>query len=152
MIPAVFAAVRARRRDRRRALAMPELAELPPEQRVAAYRAADRRARRRPVFLLVVVVNVMIVAAALLLGRWFFGSRYNPGLPLGAVMVAFALCGAAVTLAVGLSFRRRYLTPQLWRVMPHTCGGCGYDLTANTSGTCPECGRPAGRVGDEAVE
>jgi hypothetical protein len=23
------------------------------------------------------------------------------------------------------------------------CGGCGYDLTGNTSGVCPECGAPA---------
>ena len=146
MIPPVIGPFRARRRDRRRALAMPELAELPPEQRIAAYRLADRRARRRPVFLLVVLLNAMIVTAALLLGMWFFGSRYNPGLPQGVVLVAFALCGAGLAVTVGLAFRRRYLTPQLWRVMPHTCGGCGYDLTANASGTCPECGRPAGRV------
>jgi len=23
------------------------------------------------------------------------------------------------------------------------CSACGYDLTGNTSGRCPECGRPA---------
>jgi hypothetical protein len=23
-----------------------------------------------------------------------------------------------------------------------TCEGCGYDLTGNVSGICPECGRP----------
>lgn len=27
------------------------------------------------------------------------------------------------------------------RIPPHCCRGCGYDLTGNTSGTCPECGR-----------
>jgi rubrerythrin len=25
-----------------------------------------------------------------------------------------------------------------------TCRGCGYDLTGNTSGVCPECGRAVG--------
>jgi hypothetical protein len=25
---------------------------------------------------------------------------------------------------------------------PHCCQGCGYDLTGNTSGACPECGQP----------
>jgi hypothetical protein len=26
------------------------------------------------------------------------------------------------------------------RIPPHCCQKCGYDLTGNTSGTCPECG------------
>jgi predicted amidophosphoribosyltransferase len=25
--------------------------------------------------------------------------------------------------------------------IPHLCCSCGRDLTANTSGVCPECGR-----------
>lgn len=25
--------------------------------------------------------------------------------------------------------------------LPDVCRGCGYDLTGNTSGACPECGR-----------
>lgn len=28
------------------------------------------------------------------------------------------------------------------RIPPHCCQSCGYDLTGNTSGTCPECGHP----------
>jgi hypothetical protein len=27
------------------------------------------------------------------------------------------------------------------RIPPHCCQGCGYDLTGNTSGVCPECGK-----------
>src|SRR5579859_2543273 len=33
----------------------------------------------------------------------------------------------------------------IWRTMTRkagACYGCGYDLTGNTSGVCPECGRP----------
>ena len=26
-------------------------------------------------------------------------------------------------------------------IPPHCCQGCGYDLTGNVSGACPECGR-----------
>jgi hypothetical protein len=26
------------------------------------------------------------------------------------------------------------------------CAGCGYNLTLNVSGVCPECGAPAGAV------
>jgi hypothetical protein len=29
------------------------------------------------------------------------------------------------------------------RPLPGTCGKCGYDLTGNTSGVCPECGTKA---------
>jgi len=29
------------------------------------------------------------------------------------------------------------------RIPPHCCQRCGYDLTGNTSGVCPECGRHA---------
>jgi hypothetical protein len=27
-----------------------------------------------------------------------------------------------------------------WRIRQGRCGRCGYDLTGNTSGVCPECG------------
>lgn len=30
-----------------------------------------------------------------------------------------------------------------WRVAPGHCGKCGYDLTGNVSGRCPECGTAA---------
>jgi hypothetical protein len=33
------------------------------------------------------------------------------------------------------------------RVLHGLCIHCGYDLTGNTSGTCPECGTPAGPTG-----
>ncbi|MCC6358656.1 MAG: hypothetical protein IT450_07930 [Phycisphaerales bacterium] len=41
------------------------------------------------------------------------------------------------------------------RPRPGCCSACGYDLTGNVSGTCPECGRaitskPAPAKGDIA--
>jgi predicted Zn-ribbon and HTH transcriptional regulator len=36
------------------------------------------------------------------------------------------------------------LTPQ---VAKGTCPGCGYDMRGNTSGRCPECGRPSAPSG-----
>jgi hypothetical protein len=36
---------------------------------------------------------------------------------------------------------------QRWeRCMQGRCACCGYDLTANTSGTCPECGASIGQM------
>ena len=31
---------------------------------------------------------------------------------------------------------------QIWWRNPRLCFGCGYDLTGNATGKCPECGRP----------
>jgi hypothetical protein len=44
-----------------------------------------------------------------------------------------------------------YVTLLLWlldrRPQPGRCSSCGYDLTGNTSGVCPECGTPvSGRI------
>jgi hypothetical protein len=37
------------------------------------------------------------------------------------------------------------------RISLGKCAACSYDLTGNTSGVCPECGRPvAGKAGVEA--
>ena len=40
------------------------------------------------------------------------------------------------------------LTAMLWRhdprSLPGRCRGCGYNLTGNVTGICPECGQPAG--------
>jgi hypothetical protein len=38
------------------------------------------------------------------------------------------------------------------RIPPHCCLGCGYDLTGNTSGTCPECGEKMEVGATEALQ
>ncbi|HEY8747028.1 MAG TPA: hypothetical protein VIM11_03570 [Tepidisphaeraceae bacterium] len=40
-----------------------------------------------------------------------------------------------------LLFRKRYLASSRWASA--RCPTCSYNLTANTSGVCPECGTPA---------
>lgn len=35
------------------------------------------------------------------------------------------------------------------RPPPHCCQHCGYDLTGNVSGICPECGAEVARIGQE---
>ncbi len=54
-----------------------------------------------------------------------------------------SLLGAAMSLAYGVMLSA-FLAAQgvVWRlpVTPGVCTACGYDLTGNTSGTCPECG------------
>ena len=60
--------------------------------------------------------------------RWVFTAATDG-------LAALILAGPGVALAVWLARRPR---PR-----PGRCAGCGYDLTGNTSGRCPECGRKA---------
>ena len=53
-----------------------------------------------------------------------------------------ALCVAGV-LSVAVSERRD--ARRLRRVKRGLCEWCGYDLTGNVSGVCPECGVPCVR-------
>ena len=58
-------------------------------------------------------------------------------MPVGIMLIAVAIIGLAVayTLDKDLEDReRRDAKPDL------TCKQCGYNLTLNTSGVCPECG------------
>jgi hypothetical protein len=62
--------------------------------------------------------------------------------------------GVGMKLAVMFSFPHWFLTlmfvilPAIWlfkwnrrrKIGPNTCPSCGYDLTGNESGECPECG------------
>ncbi len=59
--------------------------------------------------------------------RWIFA------IPLWLVLLA----GAVPTIV--LWYRDR-------RPSPGHCKSCNYNLTANTSGTCPECGQPLPRT------
>lgn len=66
--------------------------------------------------------------------------------------VAVALLGVLVASFAGTTLDtacrlQRYVIQELAatfapRVSPTACGACGYDLSFNQSGTCPECGAP----------
>jgi len=69
---------------------------------------------------------------------WFTGERSD--YPLTMVMVRYWLLAAVLglwplTTLVRLRIRRRRRAG--------TCRGCGYNLTGNVSGVCPECGQLA---------
>jgi Flp pilus assembly protein TadB len=83
---------------------------------------------------------------------WFFVRPLLGTMPVsGAIraylipIASFVLIIALVNLAVWLVRRtyRRRLREHLCQVGLPTCIPCGYDLTGNTSGRCPECGQPA---------
>lgn len=91
--------------------------------------------------LLIPVVGLLLKLAPIL---------YRPagrGVPIGAVGVAL--------VATSLLFLLAFFLPQP-PPPPGCCAHCGYDLTGNTSGRCPECGRActptAAHVNTEANE
>ncbi|MEM9108667.1 MAG: carbon starvation CstA family protein, partial [Planctomycetota bacterium] len=69
------------------------------------------------------------------------------GIPAG---IAVALMGVLVASFAGTTLDtacrlQRYVVQELARTLlpklgPNDCPACGYDLTGNTSGACPECG------------
>ena len=91
-----------------------------------------------------------IVRNPLLLFGWFAGLQFfrwtpqcGPTMPRGW-SIALPLWIPFLLIAIPTAFL-------FWldrrRIPPHCCQKCGYDLTGNTSGTCPECGAPAGPPG-----
>ena len=60
--------------------------------------------------------------------RWSDGSG-EVGVPVWAIGAVASVAGTVAC------FPRR-------RSKAHQCPACGYDLTGNVSGVCPECGRP----------
>jgi len=72
------------------------------------------------------------------------GSRYSD---LVAPSWVWAVWWTAMTVLLWRRWAR-----MRWRLMPGRCRGCGYDLTGNQTGECPECGRSAPVECDQTYE
>ena len=85
-----------------------------------------------------IVSVVLLVASALVYGDVTFGP---PSSSTDALVFVFfplwLLGGGAVILLVSVSVLRRRMEEHL---LPGHCKECGYNLTGNVSGVCPECG------------
>jgi hypothetical protein len=124
---------------------MPEMSRLPPQVRAGLTAEAMRKlgftAWRG--FGLGVAAIVASGVAALA-----SGPRYGRGPDvLLAVLIYFGIACTVLQSAFvlsGYSSVRRYIRRQLNERNYPTCMGCGYDLTGNRSGSCPECGEDIG--------
>jgi hypothetical protein len=108
---------------------MPSVCRLNPTERAEALRLGYRRARRSPRFwgiLLVHLGNTFLFLMALL--------RFKT--PLGYIFFPAWLGIWAAISRVQFAILNRFVL----EANPHLCRQCGYDLTGNASGVCPECG------------
>lgn len=64
--------------------------------------------------------------------------RFGPSLGTAVTVDGCYVAGFVATLAVARRQRRKSVRSR--RRANGLCGECGYDLTGNKSGTCPECG------------
>jgi membrane protein implicated in regulation of membrane protease activity len=85
---------------------------------------------------IIAIIAIMIVwfgfvPALYVLKRFFF-----PNTPTIYLIAAAAPFFAIILLILMILWRRMKPRP------PGHCQNCGYDLTGNVSGRCPECGEP----------
>lgn len=71
-----------------------------------------------------------------------FGLQYAQVLPKRLGIHELTLAGVLLGFAMLLSYLigRLLVVPLAWRAVPEGLCDCGYDLTGNISGICPECG------------
>ncbi|UCG32128.1 MAG: hypothetical protein JSU68_10725 [Phycisphaerales bacterium] len=94
-----------------------------------------------PVLLVVAAIFLrgllIIILAA---GSYFLDRPDRVGI---SVMVAAVVVAAYILSKMIYMLSKTIYTGLRWRTIEHDghhCGDCGYDLTGNVSGICPECG------------
>ena len=100
------------------------------EERIRRLERQVQRARRSVI--VIVAIAVLWVLFVFVLG--FLQRFVFPSTPMIFLMLGVAPFFAIVLVVLIIWWRRTKLPP------PGHCHKCGYDLTGNTSGRCPECG------------
>ena len=122
----------------------PELSHLAPDERDRVLTAASAKALRDWRSWPVPVACGLCAWACAALGLW--GAKVVHPV-LDTQLPAWLAVGIIpIPLAFHLAFLR-VLRPFVRRELPAHCRHCGYDLTGNRSGTCPECGTRAAARG-----
>ena len=89
------------------------------------------------------VVCLYLAALLAMESHWPFTSSWMGAIRAGLLGGAFGWGMHWVML--------QYIRPYIRQELRHVCLHCGYDLTGNVSGVCPECGCPVGEVREVAA-
>ena len=132
-----------RRKPALRAVEPPAVGSLVRRRRLPAVLCLLLAIMAYPIYQVLAVLHVWVLCAAVL-GRGFLA--YDRG--LWSAGIFYGLLAGSVIGGVLLS-RSIYLRLR-WRMVEYDssyCLTCGYNLTGNTSGICPECGQPTTNQG-----
>lgn len=135
-----------------------------PKRRSDAFgKALNQAVTRNPRYWLFLIGFMAVMALMIFLVDHMLGRHYAP------FFILFEMCwGAGAAFLPLIIFQRRIrrdLRRQLFEQGRPICVPCGYDLTGNDSGRCPECGwrigrgdggkadpAPGGRLGGDMTE
>jgi len=124
---------------------LPEFANVLPAERDRVWKLCHARANRHPLtwfvwgtwtlltttpYLLIKLFGIIVIPRELVTTRFNFVT----GLGLG---IGTFILWALVASQIHIWLARRHISAEL----TGHCRGCGYDLTGNVSGNCPECGK-----------
>jgi hypothetical protein len=125
----------------------PELRGLPYEVQLRLFQEAREacappkgfwRGLRR--FAVNLATAVALIGSVFCLTWSFAHSRINPGISFVWIFPPAAILMAALFSGIEGQRKHRRMQRYLWRRLLWICSKCGYDMTGNESGRCPECG------------
>jgi hypothetical protein len=76
----------------------------------------------------IVAVVINLALSGVFFGTWYFYGR--------GIFLAVGFMNLAIAIFIAVFARRSRVRTDQFRL----CAKCGYNVTGNTSGTCPECG------------
>ncbi len=118
----------------------------------------------RVYFLIFVVYQALALVGTVVWGLVTVRDGYGFASLVGAYVLLIVPAGFGVTLVLSVPVAGLWVVvarvmgwsivvPGFTGVVVHRCGGCGYDVTGNETGRCPECGislRAGGEGDDDA--
>ena len=121
---------------------LPELQGLARASRIRVWRQATHEARVEFVpWVVLFVAPLIVIFGGILTDAFLATGLPRLGFPMPLIRLVSVLVPAGILVVPTSIILHQRIRRRIWQLAPHLCDDCGYDLTANVSGACPECGR-----------